>query len=112
METRVEPQEVGRAGKGSPPQRPKASQKRNQLSDSPAPSVPADPFQNERGGLHIWTRGWTAWLPAEQPCPARAAGSKRELAGLGTPRRTLATPLHRSSGDANTQAGLPSVHLY
>ena len=35
METRVEPQEVGRAGKGSPPQRPKASQKRNQLSESP-----------------------------------------------------------------------------
>ena len=35
MEIRVEPQEVGRASKGSPPQHPKASQKRNQLSDSP-----------------------------------------------------------------------------
>lgn len=69
METRVEPQEVGRAGKGSPPQHPKASQKRNQLSDSPC------------GPLFLLTHSRTreeACTSAEldKGLPTRAAGSK------------------------------------
>lgn len=52
MGTREEQQEVGRAGEGSPPQLPKASQKRNQLSGfTLQPHVPTDQSQSCRGGL-------------------------------------------------------------
>lgn len=100
------------AGKGSPPRAPKASQRRNQLSDSPAPSVPADPFQNERGGLHICGRGAGQHGSAEQPCPARAAGScGARWPGVGTPGGPWPRPAPLS-GDANTRGRPPSVHTF
>lgn len=116
----MEPQEVGRAGKGSPPQRPKASQKRNQLSDSPCGPLfllTCSRTREEGCTSAELDKGLSSRAPRRAPLPdqgSRQQGWQQQEEGVPAwpGVGTLATPLHCCSRDANTQAGLPSVRIY
>lgn len=90
METRVEPQEVGRAGKDSPPQHPKASQKRNQLSDSPC------------GPLFLLTRSRTR----EEACTS--AELDNGLSSVVPRRAPLPQQGSRQQGWQQQEEGVPA----